>query len=215
MQSRPHSMSSWRGPGKAGHYQISPIMGRRPSLTNGCLVVHMQSYTRLDANLTRTKILMKALMVSAGHENSWVCWSFMIAVNFRSQNYRSACIAGHLPLEQVLNSCCKPRAFVVPFKDALALNSSFASHFFLQRVACSCMAFFPQVCLPAVLLWHVSRRFVSTLLSLSNTSNLVKMDGKGRYGYTLHKYIPSKTWSRLCGKGWYGPTLTKYTRKPE
>ena len=36
-------------------------MGRRPSLTNGCLVVHMQSYTRLDTNLTGTKILMKAL----------------------------------------------------------------------------------------------------------------------------------------------------------
>ena len=73
-------------------------MGRRPSLTNGCLVVHMQSYTRLDAKLTRTKILMKALMVSAGYENSWEWSPFMIAVNFRS-----ACIAGHLPPEQVLN----------------------------------------------------------------------------------------------------------------
>ena len=56
-------------------------MGRRPSLTNGCLVVHMQSYTRLHTNLTRTKILMKTLlMMSAGFEKSWEWSPFMIAV---------------------------------------------------------------------------------------------------------------------------------------
>ena len=154
-------------------------MGRRPSLTNGCLVVHMQSYTRLDANLTRTKILMKALMVSAGYENSWELSPLLIAVNFQSQNYRSACIAGHLPPEQVLNfllqAPCICGAFLRCVRTALFVCITFLfakTGLQLHGVLSSS--------LPEVLLWHAWRRLVSTLLSLSNT------------------------WSRWCGKGLYG-----------
>ena len=190
MQSRPHSMSSWRGPGKAGHYQISPIMGRRPSLTNGCLVVHMQSYTRLDTNLTGTKILMKALMVSAGYENSWEWSPFMIAVNFQSQNYRSACIAGHLPPEQVLNFLLQAPCICGAFQRC-ARTELFVCITFLFAKSGLQLHGVLSSSLPAVLHWHAWRRFVSTLLSLSNT------------------------WSRWCGKGRCGPTHTKYTRNPE
>ena len=76
-------------------------MGSRPSLTNGCLVVHMQSYTRLDAKLTRAKILMKALlMVSAGYENSWEWSPFMIAVNFQSQTIEVHALQVTYPLSK-------------------------------------------------------------------------------------------------------------------
>ena len=143
-------------------------MGRRPSLTNGCLVVHMQSYTRLDAKLTRTKILMKALMVSAGYENSWEWSPFMIAVNFQSQNYRSACIAGHLPPEQVLNFLLQAPCICGAFQRCVRTGVFVCITFLFAKTGLQLHGVLSSS-LPAVLLWHAWRRFVSTLLSLSNT----------------------------------------------
>ena len=101
----------------------------------------------------------------------------MIAVNFRSQNYRSACNAGHPLPEQVLNFLLQAPCICGAFQRC-ARTELFVCITFLFAKSGLQLHGVLSSSLPAVLLWHAWRRFVSTLLSLSNT------------------------WSRWCGKVW-------------